>query len=307
MGTERKHEKLVFELLIMFTVVVGILLVVGSFLPGIGRIGEVLRGIGLSLFPAGVVAILIYLFASRVAEISLKAELKKAVGDRLDEHMRNIGRKVTDGLNTLDDNMKKLSPVFVYCAERGVESVHLNRGGALERFAWFLDSELKKALQGDPARIWIVCSSMKGFINAVGEHFNGRRVLERIADCRCDFRIIMTDPMTADARAAQEGRAPGEIPDEIKMTLARLKRTGIYRESIKFYQGTPTVFSIATMDRMLLNPYPYESEAFACFSMIVYKTLDPDADIFHQYLQFHFEKPWNHARAISPNEWDRLR
>ena len=71
---------------------------------------------------------------------------------------------------------------------------------------------------------------------------------------------MMTDPEMADYRAQQEGRASGEIPNEIDMNIARLKRIGIERKTIRFYRGTPTVFAIATTDRMLLNPYPYETE-----------------------------------------------
>lgn len=117
----------------------------------------------------------------------------------------------------------------------------------------------------------------------------------------------MTDPDMADARARQEGRAPREIPNEISMNIARLKRIGIRREQLKYYQGTPTVFAIVTTDRMSLNPYLYETEVFTCFSLIVCKTLNADSDIFHQYLNYHFENPWEHAREIIPSEWNNFK
>ena len=132
--------------------------------------------------------------------------------------------------------------------------------------------------------------------------------MERIARCRqyCDLRIMMTDPGVADLRAKQERRDSGEIPQKVQMNLAYLKRIGVGRESVRFYPGTPTVFAIATTDRMLLNPYPYQTEAFRCFSVIVQKTLNPTADIFHQYSRYHFEEPWERATPIAADFWDRL-
>jgi hypothetical protein len=81
-------------------------------------------------------------------------------------------------------------------------------------------------------------------------------------------------------RAQQECRAAGEIPKEVEMNLAFLKRMGVQRESVRFYAAPPTVFAIATTDRMIINPYPLQAEAFRCFTMIVNRTLHRDGDIF---------------------------
>lgn len=304
---EPKAARLIYELLIILATVVGLILIFVSFIPGLGEVSDLIRGIGLSLFPAGVVAFLLYRFAAAVTNIWLRERLEKVIGVQLVKYMEQIATKVEDGITKIDDDVKRLAPVFVSCAKRGVENVHLTRAAALENFAWFLDAEAKKANSGEPARVWFVCSSMKGFLEVAGEHFNGDKMLDKILKSGCDLRIIMTDPDMADYRALQEGRAPGEISNEIEMTLARLKRMGLKREIIKLYCGTPTVFAIATSDRMLLNPYPYETEAFRCFSLIIYKTIDPDADIYHQYLQYHFEDPWKRAREIPPNDWAKLR
>jgi hypothetical protein len=307
MNTKSQIAKRIYELLIIFCTVVGLILILVSFVPNIGGVKEIVRGIGLSLFPAGVVASLLYRFAAGITEILLRERLETAVGNRLDEHMREIASKVTDGMTKIDEGVKRFAPVFVSCAKRGIENVHLTRGAALENFAWFLDAEVRKAQNGESARVWFVCSSMKGFLEVAGEYFTGVKMMEKIVQSGCNLRIMMTDPEMADYRAQQEGRAPGDIPSEIEMNLSRLKRIGIKRETIKFYPGTPTVFAIATMDRMLLNPYPYETEAFRCFSLIIYKTLDPDADIYHQYLRYHFEDPWKRAREIPPDVWEKLK
>src|SRR6185437_9268210 len=141
-------------------------------------------------------------------------------------------------------------------------------------FAWFLDAEAARSERREGGKVWIVSSSIKGFLEASVENYDGRHMMERLAANGCEIRVIMTDPEVADFRAVQEGREPGEIPKEIEMNLAILKRIGVPRESIRFYGGTPTVFAIATQDRMLLNPYPYQSEAFRCFSIVIHKTLN---------------------------------
>ncbi len=140
---------------------------------------------------------------------------------------------------------------------------------------------------------------------AAMERFDGQGIIDHIANSPCDFRMLMTDPEMADFRAGQEGRAKGDIQVEIRAGIARLKYAGIKRESIKYYLGTPTVFAIATMDRMLLNPYPYERESQRCFSLIARKTNNPE-DIYHQYIESHFEKPWKHAKEIPSSDWGEL-
>ncbi|MBE9594333.1 MAG: hypothetical protein IMF19_12750, partial [Proteobacteria bacterium] len=266
---------------------------------------DVIRGIGLSLFPAGVVAFLLYRFATTATEISLREMVENVIGKNMEKYLTEISFNVEKGLAGIDRDVKELAPVFVSCSEMGVESVYLNRGAALESFSKYLNDELQKADRGEPSRIWIISSSIKGFMDTAGRNFIGRTMIERIGRSNCDIRVLMTDPNPeiADRRAQQESRGPGEIPHEIQMNLARLKRSGIRHDCIKFYQGTPTVFAIATMDMMLLNPYPYEAEAFTCFSLIVYKT-PMETDIYHQYLNYHFEEAWKHANEITPHHWD---
>ena len=295
-----------YELLVGFLIVVGLGLILVSFVLPVGGTRDVVRGVGLSLFPAGVVAFLLSRFAASITEMLLRETVETTIRDRLREDMKGIESTVNRGLNQIDEDMKKLSPLFISSSKLGLENLHLTRAEALENFAWFLDAEAQKAERGEPARVWIVSSSIKGFLEAAAEKFDGRRMMERIVSCNCELRIMMTDPKIANLRAKQEERAEGEIPSEIKMNLAYLKRIGVRRESVKFYSGTPTVFAVATTDRMLLNPYPYQTEAFRCFSLIVYKTLNPNADIYHQYLRYHFEEPWERATEIPLDEWNEL-
>jgi hypothetical protein len=294
------------ELLVVFLTVVGLLLILGSYLIPTGGTQEIIRSIGLNLFPAGVVAFLLARFASNVTELLLTKTVDESIRNRLQQDMKSIEETVERGLVEIDEDMKKLAPLFISSSKLGLENLYLTRTEALEHFAWFLDAEAVKAKRGEPARVWFVSSSIKGFVEAAVVNFNGRTMMERIAQSGCEIRILMTDPKVADLRAKQEGRADSDIPNEIRMNLANLKRIGVKRESVRFYSGTPTVFAIATGDRMLLNPYPYQTEAFRCFSLVVYKTLNPDADIYNQYLRFHFIEPWEQASEVTPQVWNSL-
>lgn len=305
------------EYLIWSFIVIGALLILISLFPIHPNAQIVIRSFGLSLVPAGIVTLILGRYASSITEMLLREAVETTIEQQLQQDMKrieetvklgleNIETTVRKGTQQIEHNMENMSPLFVAATKLGVENVHLTRGIALANFAWFLDAEVQKAQRGEAGQVWIVSSSIKGFVEAAAEHFDGRRMMERIARCGCNLRIMMTDPKVADLRAKQERRADGEIPKEIEMNLAYLKRIGVKRESVRFYPGTPTVFAIATSDRMLLNPYPYQTEAFRCFSIIVHKTLDADSDIYHQYLRYHFEEPWQRSVAISADDWDRL-
>lgn len=307
------------ELLVVVFISLGIVLIVISFIPMPAEFQTIIRSIGLGLVPSGLVTLAIFRYASSIAQMSLTEAVTAAIRNRLEQDMKVIDSTVKGGLQAIDitvkvgieeveKEMEGLSPLFNAASKLGLEDVLLNRGSALTKFAWFLDAETQKADRGESSQVWIISSSLKGFLSATSEYFDGRRIMERLAQCykHCDIRIMMTDPDVANSRAEQELRDSGEIPQEVRMNLAYIKRIGVVRECVRFYPGTPTVFAICTTDRMLLNPYPYEAEAFRCFSMIVYKTLNPNADIFHQYLRYHFQEPWKRARPIAENYWDQL-
>jgi hypothetical protein len=77
-------------------------------------------------------------------------------------------------------------------------------------------------------------------------------------------------------------------------------------------QASPTVFAIATRERMLLNPYPYGAEAHRSFALIVKRVHqepnDHDSlhrDIFEQYEQRHFRRPWDDGLRVHQEAKDR--
>jgi hypothetical protein len=186
----------------------------------------------------------------------------------------------------------------------GVNDIYLHRSEALAAFDRVLRNEVAKASRGEPAHVWIVACSINGFLLAATGDFDGRRVMKEIVDNKCGLRIMLTRPDMADLRAKQERRRQGAIAKDIADNLDALKRVGVKREDIRYYPGAPTVFAVATTETMLLNPYPYETEGFRCFTLIVEKTSDPEEDIYDQYMRYHFTEPWEQAEEVSQQDWD---
>jgi hypothetical protein len=185
----------------------------------------------------------------------------------------------------------------------GLEHLFESRDQALATFAGYLTDEIKRHKRKEEASIWIVGTSIRGFL--VPTQGMGADILTDAAACGCEVRILMTEPHIAEGRTRQEGRGPGDTAaEEIRSSVQQLKSFGIQRQSIRYYAGAPTVFTIATASRMLLNPYPHTRESHRCFSLIVRRT-ESDNDIYHQYKKYHCEKPWENAREQSPQDWDR--
>jgi hypothetical protein len=181
----------------------------------------------------------------------------------------------------------------------GIESLFQTRIDSLVYFGKHLDAEIQRSQIGSSARVWIVCTSLKGFLEVSVGTFDGRVKMREIVQSGCDLRIMMANPEGADIRARQENRTVGEIFNEVRDTVKELRDIGVKRDAIRLYRGAPTVFTIATTDYMLLNPYPFQRKAFRCFSIVVRRTDDPTYSIFHQYLGSHVEAIWHDPNTVA--------
>jgi hypothetical protein len=183
----------------------------------------------------------------------------------------------------------------------GAESLELervlrSRTEALTHFGTALRREIEKSRRGR-GLVYLTCTSMRGFLATDAKDFHGPRLLEDLIQSGCEVHIMLTHPETADRRCDQEKRPPGAIAGEVRNTITQLRTLGVPIENIKYYRGSPTVFGIAISEAMLLNPYPYENESHRCWTVVARKTDDPE-DIYHQYFDAHFERPWTHAVPV---------
>jgi hypothetical protein len=187
----------------------------------------------------------------------------------------------------------------------GLEAIFGTRIQALRSFVDPLEQEIDKGTRG---RLWIMASSVKGLVQVV-DRFDGMSIMTRALHNRCDVRLLCTDPRRGDERAAQEDRPLGAIHEEIRLSLVNLRLVGLKQEHVKYHRhsSTPTVFGICLADQMILNPYPYGSEAFKNFTIVVRRTDNEELGIFEHYLKKHFERSWREGQLLDDVEWDRYR
>jgi transcriptional regulator with XRE-family HTH domain len=200
------------------------------------------------------------------------------LGDLLGENHWDVGRTPLSfaiGLLQMIDTL-------------GIRNVYRNRTEALNGFYPFLEKESES--------IGIVCSSLMGLIRVGPQKVV--QVLAQKARENVSYKILMTHPRVSKLREAQEIRKEGTIESEIWESIKVITDWGIPRESIRFYDGAPTVFLIFTPERMLLNAYPYATEAFKVFTLEVGRT-EGTEDIYTQYLTNHFQRPWEGSNSSS--------
>ena len=182
----------------------------------------------------------------------------------------------------------------------GLEYISGSRAPALEIFAQYLEAEIGRGADGV---ISMVGTSMRGFLVHKSGEFDGGDLLRRAAQSNVHLRLLLVNPSCGDLRADFEERPKGTIPAEIRSDVGDLHGLGIKQECVRYYDAGPTVYGIATSDRMLLNPYPSSMEAHAGFTLIVRKT-QQRTDIYQQYEAGHFNKLWDkHSSQVPDEDW----
>ncbi len=321
------------------------LLVTGTFVPGVLLIllrtrtsnqdtQSLLLSSGVALTTFAVTTVLLTVFGSQL----LERKLLNQVGDDMNQHMTSVMTAMQKEASDFRATLATFVPLFGNTRDLGLDNVYLTRADALRDFGKHITSELKEAAEAEPTvlrngarhqtgrtgagedppngaaqpgvRLWIVGSSMKGILETAFDGFDGNGLLTWAADLAAkdllDLRILLTHPKFADYRAKQENRNKGAIPAEIGEAQTFLQRRAVPDHCVRAAEATPTVFAIATRERMLLNPYPLGAEAFRSFTLTIRKVHDAQnhhaamhRDIFEQYEFRHFERPWASALPFS--------
>jgi hypothetical protein len=294
-------------------ILLGIILVVVSRLISDTFWVNLLLGLGLALAPSGIFGILAdwLIFGHLIEALHLSTS---QLGDK------------TETLG-LEINSLRISTEFLKrSSDLGLEMIYSDRATALRDFASAMQEEAKR--RDAPGKLIIVGSSIKGLIE------NIKKTPEIVMDAiesKCDLRILLTHPEYSQYRENQEDRPIGAIEDEIFDGIRKLESSvesdfphppgQKLSPMIRLYKGTPTCFMIVAGNRMLINPYPYEEEAYKSFCIAVHKVeprdriVDIERTIYAQYMRAHFEKPWERnsvpyahywLEGPNPNEaWDR--
>jgi len=189
----------------------------------------------------------------------------------------------------------------------GLECLYDDRRAALRDFSTHLKLETD--------RIVIIGSSLKGMLDPTEEQEEKKQLADLLRskiEEGVTVRFLLTHPALAFLREDAEGRANGAIKREIIRTLRYLlggryvgegePSIGVPIGHIRLYHGTPTIFSVIVSDRMLVNPYTYQANAYENFSFDVSRR--GHKNLYAKILSAHYEKPWdNHAtRTVLSDE-----
>ena len=221
----------------------------------------------------------VFLLKSKAAEEGLRIDLGELLGE--------------SPLDSGDTPLAYVRNLLKDVDEMGIRGVFHNRGEALDSF--------RLALEREVDAITIVSSSLTGVLRVATAKF--AELLRSKACSVREFRVLMTEPREMSRlREAQEGRSGGSIESEIRENVARVVSDWkVRKENVRFYRGAPTVFLLFTSERMLLNPYTYQTEAFKTLTLEVARTGFRD-DIYSQYVENHFQRPWDSSNSLSYDE-----
>lgn len=169
----------------------------------------------------------------------------------------------------------KITKLFDASEREGLEMVYPNRMDALKEFAPYIKEEKEEVI--------VIGSSLLGlFLYVPG--------FKEIAQQNPNkFKFLLTHPDDSEKREGPEGRDTGVINGEIREGIHKLESWGVPLENIQLYRRSPTVFTIITSEHMLLNPYPYCTEAYRCWCLQV----SSEGSIYEQYYGKHFKDAWN--------------
>jgi hypothetical protein len=298
-GTTMRHTWVVLSAV---SLVIGMLCLFYSyFIPKDTLAFTVTLALGVSFLPTGVIAIITALASSKVIEENLRSELDKsttaltAAITSLDHASAaiesNLARKVEQTTGELKLSIGELRVATTYLnrsKELGLVMVYENRGQALEPFMNHLEDYVHRVKGGE---VVFVGSSLKGVIEDEPKYAAQLERILKDAKGQCEFRFLLTHPFYSKFREDQEESPPGGIAIEILHAIAWLEQRGVSPRNIKVYKGTPTCFMIATTERMMINPYPYQKQAFRSFCLEL-ENVREGKSIYNSFWTNHYHKPW---------------
>jgi hypothetical protein len=275
----------------IIAILIGLFLIVLSFYYPLNSWQfPLLLGLGCALLPGGLFAVITDAsFSDLLSNIIIRR-----VEDLADKQVKLVDTRVSDLVEKLDISLEVLSKSTSYLSQSknlGIIMAYPDRRTALEHFLPYLRAYATN--KSIPNReLVVVGSSVQGMIERypdIGRQFS--HVIEAGQEAGCDIRILLTHPAFSRYRETQESRQRYDIAKEILHAINWLEMHKLKNNQIKLYKGTPTTFMIATKERMLLNFYPYQTEAFNCFCLEV-QDAGTDTCIYRSFYDNHFHKPW---------------
>jgi hypothetical protein len=200
-------------------------------------------------------------------------------------------RKIVEGLEKSKDASRLMD-------EFGLIAIHRNRLDALEHTFYTV-------LEAEDRQIDIVGSTifgLKGTSRVTPERVLDLLRAKMLMDKDFVIRILLTHCEVLSTRQDQERnvKAPDRyvISNESLDAIEQLRKRDLL-DHVKFYRGAPTCFTIVchAQKQMLLNPYPYEKEAYSSWAITLREI---PSGVFQEWLLAHVENPWVDTLLTEP-------
>jgi hypothetical protein len=258
--------------------------------------------LGLTLGPAGLI-VLAFEYLVRInldtRHLQKLIELDRRHAVELDE----IKGETVGSLQRTAAELRQIATFDLDRGELGLVGIYANRADAV-RFA------VAPMIEEEKEGIYLVGSTIFGLGCDVQEGsrrivLTSRGLIEQIAKRKakgCEIRILLTHPSRIFERHAQESGVRsaerGTIASELR-DACRLLADHNLADCTKLYNGSPTCFTIVFKGqrRMIINPYPYESEAYNSWAIMIE---DRERGIYKPFLESHVEGPWNNKNLAVP-------
>jgi hypothetical protein len=171
-----------------------------------------------------------------------------------------------DNLNNVTKQLEKLEGRLEAFKQLGFNNCYALRSNAQENFLLYAKEAIgsldSQSCNNRPEKtiINIVSSSARGLVGYLDREPSQVQKDWRnlITNNPKNFRMLLTHPAFAHLRQPAEERSSGDIELEILKTAIYFHCvSGMKSSQLRFYRGSPTVFTIQAGNHILLNPYPY--------------------------------------------------
>lgn len=224
-------------------------------------------------------------------------------GSSLSGEIADLGRRVDDQIRLFKEIGQSISELghasrlIAQTAEMGLMSIYPNRLEAIE-------NEFYQTMREESSGISIVGSTifgLRGYRNV--QLSNIVNVLqEKARKPEFELRLLLTHwdfiSYRQDQEKTEKNIARYVISKELKQAVDLLRETGL-EKTVKFYKGSPTCFTILCEGQkvMLVNPYPYEREAFNSWTVVF---REASQGIFTSFKSAHIDQPWKNEQLTVP-------
>lgn len=211
----------------------------------------------------------------------------------------NIFNELFSNLDKIANKVQELSGsemVSSVVDKFGLLGIHRTRPDAIENVFFSIMEKERKQID-------IVGSTIFGLRG--NSYVTTARILDllknkKLTEEKFVIRILLTHYEYLSTRIDQERNV--KTPDRYVISRESVSAIDELRKrdllgSVRFYKGAPTCFTLVCHDQkqMLLNPYPYEREAYSSWS-IIFK--DVPTGIFQDFLISHVENPWENPLLV---------